>query len=163
MTNRIELTDEMRVKLAGHLPFSLEATIKYPPSEYIDKYEKDGKKVYVVDESLHNFFPVFELRGFTEAEKIKSESITKEMRADKENLKLDEQIKEIKELVRLAVKGWTHFIDIGTKKEIIYETDAVSGCKKEVFEKVPMGMIWKLYYYVQQLSCITSGEKISLA
>lgn len=168
MGERRELTAEERVKLAGYMPFSNDATIEYTPEFFLRKKlgEFDPIKNEFVQSNEYEvpdgYRPTFILRCFTKAEYDKAQLLLQEARLDKDSIKAAERLPKTKELLRVVVMGWSDLWDLGKMEMLPYKADSAGGCDKELFNKIPDWIFMDLQSYVYRLSGITPGERLSL-
>lgn len=144
------LDEETRKQLLGYVPFSVDATIDYTPTEY----------EAVRDESLR---PVFKLRSLTQAE------VTQLNHNSLGYLKKDvthEEMSVISEknilLVRACILGWTNLFDAGTGEEIEYKSVTSGGCDEEIFKRLPGWLQQNIMTFVRQISGLSLAENLSL-
>jgi len=119
----LKITDELREKLKGLMPFSQAGVIDYTPAQFLSAgLEADQ-------------IPVFTHRCFTQAENLEyREAISTAMGDGK--YKIGELLKIQREFDRKVLKGWKNYFDLESGKEIPYGADADGGCDKRAFEYV---------------------------
>lgn len=142
MEKRI-LTDGMRRRLLGFVPFSTNATIPFTPP---------WPEVPV------EFTPIFHIRSFSQEEMLQLKSnyrnLTDKNAAETADLNLN--------LVRKCVKGWENFFDAGTCEEIAYQSEADLGCCMTIWKSLPSWLLRAIMDEVRKLSGLTSLEDLSL-
>lgn len=153
------MTEDLRRKLAGFISFSNDATIDFPPEEYL---EKDKDENFTIPQDLHAYFPTYAIRCYTVAENEIARGIIDAVQEDTEHKNIEERFKSIREIVRVVISGWKNNFDLGTLRQIEYKKDPQGGCDKELFEKIPDWQIWPIFSFANKISCITLGEKLSL-
>jgi hypothetical protein len=162
------MTPEMRKELAGYLPFSQNATIDIIPEIYLKKraiWNKEKGEFVDTDEDVvpAEFRPTFTVRCFNRAEHDKAKKLLLEYRNEKTTDERKSQIEdESRGLVRMVVKGLTNLIDIGSGETIEYKADPDGGCDKGIFERLFDGTISNLLEFVNRISGLLPGERLSL-
>jgi len=150
MEERI-LTDEMREKLLGDLPFSASATMEYIPKHFSKKDESDK------DIIPKEFQAVFALRGMTKPEKKEAKKYITHIK-DKGEKTADGII----EITRKCIMEWKNVFDLGTKKEIEYKADPEGGADKEMFDRLPEAVISDLFIYLSKISGLLDTTMLGL-
>jgi hypothetical protein len=168
MGERREMTDELRLKMAGWIGFDNNSTIDIPPKEYLPKErinpaDKECKVEWcAVPNDLIGYYPTYSLRSFTKAENTAAQLLMKEARDDTENKTMLERFEKIREFVRSCVMNAKNNYDLGLMKEEPYKADSGKGMDKVQFGKIPDLYIWPLWNIINRLSGITSGESLGL-
>ena len=170
MAERREMTEELRRELAGHMSFSSEATVEFPPSAYLKHKQKPNEATgefedlpeFEIAEDLHGYFPTFVLRSFTKAENDKAERLICELRAEGAKSRTYDLNPKIRELARAATTDWRDFYDPAKKDFVAYKADPQGGCDREIFRLVTDGRVSEIFYYILRMSGIFPGEKLSL-
>lgn len=135
----IVLTEEMRQKLLGVLPFSYDSTHEYTPS------------MCKVEGVPSDFIPVFMLRGLKRDE---CNQIKKQLKAA-----TDEQCSE---WVRKCLNCWRNLFDAGSGAQILFESDESGLCKKDLFNRLPQIIIEDLLTEILRISGLLDVEKLGL-
>ena len=141
MEKRI-LTEEVRNKLLGVLPFSANATILYTP--------KSIKSLDIPEDTK----AVFTVRGFNKAEK--DEVITKLKNLS--NVSYEDIIKTIKP----CVTGMVNMFDAGTMEEIVFKHDFDNTISMEILSQLPKTIIDSIFNYLIKISGIMDVDKLGL-
>jgi hypothetical protein len=141
MSERRELTAEMRQKLAGFLPFSGDTSIPYTPPSLAAV--PDG------------FRPVFNIKPLTKETYDKAIKIKVELEQGASMLMKENGIRDI---VRVCVTGWNDLIDLApeTPEEIKYENTEAT------FKRVPYAMVCDIFFEILKMSGIIALERMSL-
>jgi hypothetical protein len=165
--SEIKMTDEIRKRLAGYLPFSPSATIDFVPEMYLGKTRKWNYKTETFEDTEtdcvpEEFRPTFTVRCFNKGEYDKSKKILVDYKNEKDDSKKIDLERQMKELLRPVVMGWKNLIDLGTMQLIEYKGDPSGGCDKSVFESLIEDILKDINLYVNRLSGITPGERLSL-
>jgi hypothetical protein len=135
------LSDELREKLQGSLPFSVNATTWVIPEKF-----KDVEIDYQAS---------FEIKPFNKDEATKAKKIFQDIKNAKEEVIID--------ILRKKVVNWKNVFDVGTGEEIVFEADPVNGgCKKELFEAFPATIIGDLLFKVSKISGLLDVDKLGL-
>jgi len=132
----LRMTEEIRKKMLGLLPFDNSASIDYTPQQYF------------ADDFPEEFRPVFKQRGFSEGE------IKDVRRLLKDIEKADDD--ELNNYARLSVVGWSNLWDVGSMKKIEYSDD------KEQFLRLPTTVKGSLLYNAVKISGLIDIDRISL-
>jgi len=136
-----KLTDELREKMLGNLPFSVNATLWYTPSKFKEIEEE--------------FRPTFEIKAFNKTEATQAKKIFLDMKNTKEEA--------VTELIRKKVVNWKNVFDVGTGSEILFSADPVNGgCNKELFESLPASVTGDILFKLSQISGILDIDKLGL-
>jgi len=137
----LRMTEEIRKKMLGLLPFDNSASIDYTPKQYF------------ADDFPEEFRPVFKQRGFSEGE------IKDVRRLLKDIEKADDD--ELNNYARLSVVGWSNLWDVGSMAEIPYSSNG-DGTNKEQFAKLPTTVKGSLLYNAVKISGLIDIDRISL-
>jgi len=119
----LKITDDLREKLKGLMPFSQAGVIDFTPAQFLKAgLEKDQ-------------IPVFTHRCFSQAENNEyRKAISAAMNGD--TYKTGELLTIQREFARKVLKGWKNYYDLESGKEIPFGADADGGCDKRAFEYV---------------------------
>jgi len=136
----VRMTEEIRQKMLGLLPFDNEATVEFTPAQYEGDFPEEYK-------------PIFIQRGYKEGE----------MKAVRELLKkLDKaEDEEMTEQARISVVGWENLWDVGSMKEIPYKSNG-NGASPEVFNKLPTVVKGALLFNAVRISGLLDLDKLAL-
>lgn len=143
----LKLDKETKEKLIGMLPFSEMAEDSYTPKKFID------------DKIPIEFRPIFKLRPFNNAEKIKAKTLIKKMAANGDAYGTDDDCLEI---IRKVVIGWENYYDIGKGCYIEYKSSEDGGADKSIFKNIPKSIANPLFFRVYALSGILDMESVPL-
>jgi hypothetical protein len=134
---------ELREKLLGSLPFSVNASLWYSPAKYKDVEEE--------------FRPSFEIKSFTKEEFIKAKKLLQDVKNAKEET--------LNEMVRKKIINWKNVFDLGTLEEICYKSDDAAvngGCDKVQFESIPPIIVGDLFFNIAKISGLIDMDKLGL-
>jgi hypothetical protein len=165
--SEIRMTEELRKQLAGFLPFSKDATADFIPEMYLKKkavWDKEKGEFVDTDEDCvpSEFRPTFTVRAFNKAEYDKSKKLLAEYRNEKDDAKKLEIESQMKALLQPVVMGWKNLLDIGKMQLVEFKADPAGGCDKALFENLLEGTLRDILEYVNMLSGVTPGERLSL-
>jgi hypothetical protein len=136
-----KLTEELREKMLGNLPFSVNATKWITPEKFKDIEEE--------------FRPSFEVKAFNKTEATQAKKYFSDIKNAKEDAVID--------LLRKKVVNWKNVFDVGTGLEIIYKADDTNGgCDKELFSSLPSIIIGDILWQVTKISGLLDTDKLGL-
>lgn len=136
-----KLTPELREKLFGALPFSVNSSLWYSPKKYQE-----------LEEEIR---PAFEIKSFTKEEFLKAKKLLKDVKNAKEE--------DINEIVRKKVVNWKNVYDLGTLEEIPFKSDESSeGCDKKLFEVIPPIIVGDLFFNISRISGLIDTDLLGL-
>jgi hypothetical protein len=137
------LTDEIRDKLLGVAPFSIDSTY-----DYISKYHKSLKDL------PESFIPVFTISPFNKEEKERVSKILKPGGKELENA-------ELRNILKPKIKGFKNLFDLGTKEEIkfVMENGVIT---QSIYDRITDNICSDLLTQVIRISGLLDVDRLAL-
>ena len=137
------LTDDIREKMLGIMPFSDAELIEFEPPQF--------KERGIPEE----FTPVFTVKALNMQEKKQIERLSLgggTPNADK-----------LKSIVRSHITNWRNLYDAAKRVEIPYEAESNGIPKADLFNKIPDTIVTGIFQFILKISGLIEGEKQGLA
>lgn len=145
------MTDELREKMLGIMPFTSDGRIDYTPPQY--------------DVLPEEWRPVFELRSFSEGERRAFERVLSKSRGKPSKDTVSDGIRTLEEMFECArpcVTDIRNLFDVGTNAPIEFKAADDGGVDKDLFAMIPRDVRKDVLDQVGKISGLIPQEKLGL-